>query len=67
MTRRLAPWLALVAVLLAAPSAGAQTPVAGAAAADKDKEPPPGKGALSLPNADPFPSTYRPVRVAADA
>jgi imidazolonepropionase-like amidohydrolase len=60
MTRRLLPWLAVAAsVLLVVRAAGAQAPVPPEAAhAAATKEPPPGKGALSVPNDDPFPSTY---------
>lgn len=52
--------------LRAAPApepAQAAPPPAPAAAAAQDTTPatPPGPGALSVPNADPFPSTYRPV------
>ncbi len=57
--------LALVFVLGAA-TAGAQKPAPAAAKSDSAPVPkkptsaPPGAGALSLPNADPFPSTYVP-------
>lgn len=50
----------LVALAIAvAPCAAASQVVAGAAADTARKTPPPGAGAISTPNADPFPSTYR--------
>ena len=63
-----APLLACALVLasLAAPSGARAQAVAAKPAADSSAKPapPPGPGALSLPNADPFPSTYqvRPTR-----
>lgn len=56
--------LALAFLILLATPGGAQVPSGGAAkpAADSAKKPapPPGPGALSVPNLDPFPSTYTP-------
>jgi imidazolonepropionase-like amidohydrolase len=54
------PLARLVALALAvAPCAAASQAVPGAAADTARKTPPPGAGAISTPNADPFPSTYR--------
>lgn len=45
-----------------APSPATPTPAPQTqTASDTTKGPPPGAGALSLPNADPFPSTYKPA------
>ncbi|MHB1094605.1 MAG: amidohydrolase [Gemmatimonadaceae bacterium] len=55
-----APLARLLALALAvAPCAANAQAVAGSAADTVRKTPAPGAGALSIPNADPFPSTYR--------
>jgi imidazolonepropionase-like amidohydrolase len=53
---------ALVMTFVVAPAVAqtpAATPPAAASDKEKDKEPVPGKGALSTPRDDPFPSTYK--------
>jgi len=45
----------------AVPASGTATQSAPTARQDSTPPPPPGAGAVSAPNADPFPSTYRPV------
>ena len=53
------------AVLAQAARTPAQTPTP-PATAEQPPPPPPGKGGFSVPNDDPFPSTYRPIAVAPD-
>lgn len=56
-----APLARLLALALAVAPCAAHSQAAASAAADTSrKTPPPGAGAISTPNADPFPSTYRP-------
>lgn len=61
MRSRLIAVAALLACTRAAPPpAAAPAPAAAAPATDTTKKAPPGAGALSEPNADAFPSTYKP-------
>ena len=53
--------LALAALACSSQGGGTTTAPAPQRAAARDSTTPPGAGALSAPNADPFPSTYRPV------
>ncbi|MGH7719220.1 MAG: amidohydrolase, partial [Gemmatimonadaceae bacterium] len=49
-----------IAVAACAPGSTPQSPTPERAAGDTTQRGAPGAGAISTPNADPFPSTYRP-------